>query len=86
MAALIHTDIDRDGVLAGPNVAASAELAEAVSIPVIVSGGVSSYEDLKAVRAAADSGIAGVISGRALYDGRIEVAQAIRVLKGDTDA
>ena len=86
VAALIHTDIDRDGVLAGPNVAASAELAEAVSIPVIVSGGVSSYDDLKAVREASDSGIAGVISGRALYDGRIDVAEAIAVLKGSDDA
>lgn len=80
VAAIIHTDIDRDGVLAGPNVAASAELARAVPIPVIVSGGVSSLEDLKAVKAEASSGIAGVISGRAIYDGRIDLKDAVALL------
>ena len=80
VAAIIHTDIDRDGILAGPNVAASAELARAVPIPVIVSGGVSSMDDLKAVKAHASSGIAGVISGRAIYDGRIDVREATAFL------
>jgi len=80
VAAIIHTDIDRDGILAGPNVAASAELARAVPIPVIVSGGVSSLDDLKAVKAEAASGIAGVISGRAIYDGRIDLAEAVAIL------
>lgn len=81
VVAIIHTDIDRDGVLAGANVAASAELAQAVPIPVIVSGGVSSIEDIKAVKAAAKSGIAGVIAGRAIYEGRLNVRDAIAVLK-----
>jgi len=81
VAAIIHTDIDRDGAMGGPNVAASAELARAVPIPVIVSGGVSSIEDIKAVKAEAASGIAGVISGRAIYDGRLDVKDAIAVLK-----
>ncbi len=80
VAAIIHTDIDRDGILAGPNVAASAALARAVPIPVIVSGGVSSLDDLKAVKAEAASGIAGVISGRAIYDGRIDLAAAVSLL------
>lgn len=80
VAAIIHTDIDRDGILAGPNVAASAELARAVPIPVIVSGGVSSLDDLRAVKAQAASGIAGVISGRAIYDGRIDLVEAIKLL------
>lgn len=80
VAAIIHTDIDRDGVLAGPNVAASAELARAVPIPVIVSGGVSSLDDLRAVKAEAASGIAGVISGRAIYDGRINLREAVALL------
>jgi phosphoribosylformimino-5-aminoimidazole carboxamide ribotide isomerase len=80
VAAIIHTDIDRDGILAGPNVAASAALARAVPIPVIVSGGVSSRDDLKAVKAEAASGIAGVISGRAIYDGRIDLAEAVALL------
>src|SRR5262249_18628870 len=81
VAAVIHTDIDRDGVLQGPNVAASAQLAEAVPIPVIVSGGVSSLDDIKAVKAKAASGIAGVITGRALYEGRLDLKAAIALLK-----
>ena len=79
VAALIYTDIDRDGVLAGPNVTATAALADAISIPVIASGGVSSLDDLRALKAYPK--LEGVISGRAIYDGRIDVAQAIRLLK-----
>jgi phosphoribosylformimino-5-aminoimidazole carboxamide ribotide isomerase len=81
VAAIIHTDIDRDGLLGGANVAASAALARAVPIPVIVSGGVSSLDDIRAVKAAAASGLAGVIAGRAIYDGRLDIAAAIAVLK-----
>jgi phosphoribosylformimino-5-aminoimidazole carboxamide ribotide isomerase len=79
VAALIYTDIDRDGVLAGPNVAATAALADAISIPVIASGGVSSLDDLRALKAYPK--LEGVISGRAIYDGRIDVAEAIALLK-----
>ena len=82
VAAIIHTDIDRDGLMQGPNIAATAAMAEALSVPVIVSGGVSSLEDLAAIKARAASGIAGVISGRALYDGRIDLAAALALLKG----
>jgi phosphoribosylformimino-5-aminoimidazole carboxamide ribotide isomerase len=80
VAAIIYTDINRDGAMQGPNVAATAALANAVSIPVIASGGVSSMADLQALK---DCGapLNGAISGRALYDGEIEVAPAIRVLK-----
>lgn len=81
VAAIIHTDIDRDGVLGGPNVAASALLARRLKTPVIVSGGVSSLDDLKAVKAEAASGLAGAISGRALYDGRIDLAAALALFK-----
>jgi phosphoribosylformimino-5-aminoimidazole carboxamide ribotide isomerase len=77
VAALIHTDIERDGVLGGVNVEATRRLAEAVSIPVIASGGVSGLDDLKALKAASAAGIEGVVIGRALYDGRIEPAQAL---------
>lgn len=81
VAAIIYTDIDRDGVLTGPNVEATAALAERISTPVIVSGGVSSLDDLKTVKARAASGICGVISGRAVYDGRIDLGEALAVLK-----
>lgn len=80
VAAIIYTDIDRDGALSGVNVEATAALAEAVSIPVIASGGVSSLDDLTRLRAREHAGIAGVISGRALYDGRLDVAEAIAYL------
>ncbi|MBI5164325.1 MAG: 1-(5-phosphoribosyl)-5-[(5-phosphoribosylamino)methylideneamino]imidazole-4-carboxamide isomerase [Magnetospirillum sp.] len=78
-AAIIYTDIDRDGVLSGPNVAATAALAAAITTPVIASGGVSSLDDLRALKAV--GGIDGVISGRALYDGRIDLASALALLK-----
>jgi phosphoribosylformimino-5-aminoimidazole carboxamide ribotide isomerase len=77
VAALIHTDIDRDGVLGGLNVEATARLADAVSIPVIASGGVGGLDDLKALKAAAGAGIEGVVIGRALYDGRLDAAEAL---------
>jgi phosphoribosylformimino-5-aminoimidazole carboxamide ribotide isomerase len=78
VAAIIYTDIDRDGAMGGPNIAATAELARATHIPVIASGGVSSLADLMALR---DTGvIAGAISGRALYDGALDLAQALAAL------
>jgi phosphoribosylformimino-5-aminoimidazole carboxamide ribotide isomerase len=82
VAAIVHTDIDRDGVLGGPNLEASAALADAVTIPVIVSGGVASLEDLRAIKSRAQTspGLSGVISGRALYDGQIDLSEAIAVL------
>ena len=80
VAAIIYTDIERDGLLKGVNVEATAQLAEAISIPVIASGGIGSLDDLLAVKAKASSGIQGVICGRALYDGRVDLADAIRRL------
>ena len=80
-AAIVYTDIDRDGVLQGPNVAATAALAKAVATPVIASGGVSSIADLQAL--AAEPGIAGAIVGRALYDGRVDLAQVLAALAGE---
>jgi phosphoribosylformimino-5-aminoimidazole carboxamide ribotide isomerase len=80
VAAIIHTDIDRDGAMSGMNVAATAALAEALTTPVIASGGVTSLDDIAAVKQAAGSGIVGVISGRALYDGRIDPAEALALL------
>ena len=78
VAALIYTDIDRDGAMLGPNIDATAALARAVTIPVIASGGVSSLADLAALRATGV--IAGAISGRALYDGTIDLAAALKTL------
>ncbi|MBT4739934.1 MAG: 1-(5-phosphoribosyl)-5-[(5-phosphoribosylamino)methylideneamino]imidazole-4-carboxamide isomerase [Rhodospirillaceae bacterium] len=82
VAAIIHTDIDRDGVLGGPNIDASAALADAVGIPVIVSGGVATIDDLSEIKSRAQTspGITGVISGRALYDGQINLSEAIALL------
>lgn len=78
VAALIYTDIDRDGAMQGPNIPATEALARSVTIPVIASGGVSRMEDLLALR---DTGvIAGAISGRALYDGAIDLGEAVRAL------
>ncbi len=86
VAAIVFTDIGRDGVLAGPNTEATIELARAVSVPVILSGGISSLADLATVKAAADGIVAGVVCGRAIYDGRIDVAQAVALLEGGADA
>ena len=80
MAALVFTDIDRDGALQGPNLAATAALARRLSTPVIASGGVASLDDLKAIAGLAGDGVAGAIVGRALYDGRVDAAEAARVL------
>ena len=77
-AAIIYTDIDRDGVMQGPNVEATAALADSVSTPVIASGGVASLDDLRALSAA--PGIAGAIIGRALYDGRIDLSAALALV------
>jgi phosphoribosylformimino-5-aminoimidazole carboxamide ribotide isomerase len=80
VAAIIYTDINRDGAMQGPNIDATAALARAVSIPVIASGGVSSLADLIALR---DCGaqLNGAISGRALYDGALDLRAALAALK-----
>src|ERR1700742_39297 len=79
VAALLFTDIDGDGLLQGVNVKATAALARALSIPVIASGGVGSLADIEALVAADEPNIEGVVVGRALYDGRIDPAQALKV-------
>ncbi len=80
VAAIIYTDINRDGAMAGPNIEATVSLAGAVSVPVIASGGVSSMADLEALKEAGAGLLEGVISGRALYDGRIDLAAAVGLL------
>jgi phosphoribosylformimino-5-aminoimidazole carboxamide ribotide isomerase len=81
-AALIYTDIDRDGMMSGANVDATKALADAVSTPIIASGGVSSLDDLATLRGRIPN-LNGVISGRALYDGRIQLKAALELLKGE---
>ena len=81
IAAIIYTDILRDGAMKGPNINATADLARAVDIPVIASGGVSSLADLQALK---DTGvISGAISGRALYDGAIDLNAALTALRAE---
>lgn len=86
VAAIIFTDIGRDGAMQGPNVAATLELAHAVSIPVIASGGVSSMADLEDLKRQGGGLLEGVISGRAVYDGQIDPAQAVMLLSGNDAA
>lgn len=81
VAALLFTDVGRDGLLKGCNVDATVALARAVSIPVIASGGVTDIDDIHALRRHVDDGIEGVISGRALYDGRLDLARAIEAAR-----
>lgn len=82
IAAIIFTDIARDGMLQGVNVSATAELARAISVPVIASGGVSSAEDVRILKQSG-APVAGVIIGRALYDGRISPAEALAAAGSD---
>jgi phosphoribosylformimino-5-aminoimidazole carboxamide ribotide isomerase len=80
VAAIIYTDIERDGVLKGLNLAATAELARATSIPVIASGGLASLDDVKALLAPEYDRLEGAITGRALYDGRLDAREALALL------
>lgn len=82
VAAIIYTDIDRDGILAGLNFAGTAELAKATKIPVIASGGLASIEDVRTLMRPEYAMLAGAITGRALYDGRIDPKAALRLLEG----
>ena len=81
VTAIIYTDISRDGMLQGPNLEATAALAEAISIPVIASGGVSSLEDIRNLLRIEASGIAGVITGKAIYNGALNLREAVELTK-----
>ena len=80
VAAIVYTDIGRDGMMTGANVAATAALARAITVPVIASGGVSSLDDIRALCEVADDGIMGAIIGRALYEGTIDLAEAQKLV------
>jgi phosphoribosylformimino-5-aminoimidazole carboxamide ribotide isomerase len=81
VAAIIYTDISRDGMMQGPNIQATKALAESISIPVIASGGLSSLQDIKNLMAIESSGVTGVITGKAIYSGAIKLAEAIALTK-----
>ena len=76
VAAIIYTDIGRDGMLTGVNIEATQRLAQALSIPVIASGGITNLDDIRKLCGVADHGITGAITGRAIYEGTLDFAQA----------
>lgn len=82
VAAINFTDIHRDGMQTGPNIDETRRLAEAVSIPVVASGGVSTIEDIKNIIPLEEAGVVGIITGRALYSGSLSLKEAIKIAKG----
>ena len=86
IASIIYTDIKRDGMKTGPNIKAVEELAKSIRIPVIASGGVGSIEDIKGILPLSKYGVEGIIVGRSLYDGDIDLKEALRLTKlGESD-
>ena len=81
VSAIVYTDISRDGMMQGPNIEATKGLAESVSIPVIASGGVSSLQDIRNLMTVERSGVTGVITGKAIYTGALNLAEAIALTK-----
>jgi phosphoribosylformimino-5-aminoimidazole carboxamide ribotide isomerase len=81
VSAIVYTDIVRDGMLQGLNLDATIKLADAISIPVIASGGLASIEDIRRLLAPRASKLDGAIAGRALYDGRLDAAEALRLIR-----
>jgi phosphoribosylformimino-5-aminoimidazole carboxamide ribotide isomerase len=81
IAAVIYTDIQRDGMSVGPNLRATGEIAKALKTPVIASGGISGLEDIRKVMTLSGQGVMGVITGRALYEGTLDLGEAIRMSK-----
>lgn len=81
ISAIIYTDIKRDGMCTGPNIEATQNLAESISIPVIVSGGISGIDDVERILPLKRYGVTGMITGRALYEGTLSLADAIKIVK-----
>lgn len=79
--AILYTDISRDGMLSGINVEATRELAQSIRIPVIAAGGLTNLKDLKAICEAVDSGVQGVVAGRAIYEGTLDFAEGLRLVQ-----
>lgn len=83
VSAIVYTDIARDGMMQGVNVEATLTMARASSIPVIASGGITNLDDIRALKAVASQGICGAITGRAIYEGTLDVAEAQRLCDED---
>jgi phosphoribosylformimino-5-aminoimidazole carboxamide ribotide isomerase len=81
--AIIYTDIARDGMMQGPNIEATRALADAINIPVIASGGLSTLDDIRRLMAIESSGVTGVITGKAIYSGAIDLREAVALSKGE---
>ena len=81
--AVIYTDIGRDGMMTGVNIEATVRLAQALSVPVIASGGLNSLDDVRRLREVEPEGITGCIAGRAIYEGKLDFAQALKVAAGE---
>ena len=82
VSAIVYTDIGRDGMMTGVNVESTVKLAQAVTIPIIASGGITNLDDIRALWAVADEGIMGTIIGRALYEGTVDLAEAQKLVDG----
>ena len=85
VAAIVHTDVTRDGMLKGPNLDATVALAEAISVPVIASGGFASIDDIRALLTPRAKKLAGAIIGRALYDGKLDATLALKLIRDTPD-
>jgi phosphoribosylformimino-5-aminoimidazole carboxamide ribotide isomerase len=83
--AIIYTDIARDGMMQGPNIEATRALAESIKIPVIASGGLSTLDDIRRLMAIESSGVTGVITGKAIYSGAIDLREAVALTKGEIE-
>ena len=82
LAAIVFTDIQKDGMQTGPSIGQTKRLAESVNVPIIASGGVSNIDDIKALLPLEDAGVHGVITGRALYSGSLDLRQALELARG----
>ena len=82
--AVIYTDIGRDGMMSGVNIEATLRLAQALTVPVIASGGLNSLDDIRRLRAVEAEGITGCITGRAIYEGKLDFAEALKVAAGES--